>query len=146
MIAHDVIVLCRKAMNIRPLHPELLFFLSNIGTTVNIWTTLHPALEKAEQNYDSSATSGIVSKTSLASLYHKLASIYEQVQSSTYPAYLILIARVGYECSIKTCPKHCICWIRACSNKPVFYQHYAIAFDFTSISINEISHCRCLRN
>eukprot|EP01039_Chlorochromonas_danica_P001562 gene1562-1707_t len=72
------LTLLEEAMAIRPLHPELLFFFSDIGSRTKEWDTILEILMKAEKAYDAYSILLQVPRFTLASLYHKLAAAYEQ--------------------------------------------------------------------
>eukprot|EP01031_Cornospumella_fuschlensis_P023149 gene23149-28133_t len=72
--------LIKRALRLRPVQPELHFFLSNIGSSIPVWDVLKESLVHAEQVYDEERSRGRYQKATLASLYYKLASIYQQYE------------------------------------------------------------------
>lgn len=72
--------LIKQALKLRPVQPELHYFLSNIGSSIPVWDVLKESLQHAEDVYDIERSRGNYAKTTLASLYYKLASIYQQVK------------------------------------------------------------------
>eukprot|EP01031_Cornospumella_fuschlensis_P024303 gene24303-29383_t len=72
--------LIKMALRLRPVQPELHFFLSNIGSSIPVWDVLKESLVHAEQVYDDERSRGRYQKATLASLYYKLASIYQQYE------------------------------------------------------------------
>lgn len=79
--AARAVALLRKALALRPLHPEPLHFLSEIASQVQgegVWEDLQEALIRAEDAYDRSALLLQIPRVTFASLYHKLADAYEK--------------------------------------------------------------------
>lgn len=75
------IKLLRSAMSIRPLHPEVLYFLSEFAVHAGDagWEEASEALMRAEDSYDRFRIILSIPRLTFASLYHKLAAAYEKV-------------------------------------------------------------------